>query len=183
MDETVKADIIDVLTTALNILKIREEKDVFELKKLSNRTIHDASIFQDEYSVSVAVSIYAISKIIERGGYVDKEVINILSSAKKFLLEDNTTWYRIAMKKLFEKISQLDIKLQLYIGEVINQAQIKKGSKLYEHGISLARAAEILGVSQWQLMDYLGKTQIPDETYERFGIRNRLKTARSIFGL
>ncbi len=66
MDEVVKKDILQVLSDVVDILKVEEEKDVADLRELSNHVIHDASIFQDEDSVSVAILIYSLSKVIER---------------------------------------------------------------------------------------------------------------------
>ena len=69
----------------------------------------------------------------------------------------------------------------MYIHEVINQAQIKKGCKLCEHGISIARASEVLGISQWELMHYIGKTTLIDQFSEPVNVTKRLKIARSMF--
>src|SRR3989338_2111182 len=184
MNETVKVDIVAILSNAIGILNVKEEKDVVELKELSNHVIHNASIFQDEDSISIAILVYSLSKVIERKG---KEldyngILFFLNKAKDSLLKDGIDDYRGIIKKLFVVISDMDSKLKLYIGEVINQAQIKKGSKLYEHGISLARAAEILGVSQWELMFYIGKTKISDATEEGVDVKERLKFARGLFG-
>ena len=86
----------------------------------------------------------------------------------------------IACGFLYCIISTIDSKLKLYIGEVITQAEIKKGSKLYAHGISLGRAAEVLGISQWELMFYIGKTKLID-VKGCVGVRERLNYARSLF--
>ncbi len=183
MNDTIKEDIIFILSAAIDILKVKEEKDTSELKELSNRTIHNASIFQDEDSVSIAILIYSLSKVIERE--VDElnydNILFFLEKAKDYLSKNRIDDYRKIIKRAFTVISGMDSRLKLYIEEVINQAQIKKGSKIYEHGISLARAAEILGVSQWELMFYIGKTKIIDKTKENVDVKDRLKFARGLF--
>lgn len=184
MNETIKKDILSILSGIINILRVKEEKDIVEIKELSNHTIHNASIFQDEDSVSIAILIYSLSKIIERkqGELSYNNIVRLIKTAYDFLDKNNIDSYRKTIRKLFKFISTIDTKLKLYIEEVINQAQIKKGSKLYEHGISLARASEILGVSQWELMSYIGKTKIPDVyEVERVSLKNRLNYARSLF--
>ena len=55
MDKIIKKDILSIISKTIAILKIKEEKDIIELKELSNHTIHNASIFQDEDSVSIAI--------------------------------------------------------------------------------------------------------------------------------
>lgn len=44
----------------------------------------------------------------------------------------------------------------------------------------MTQAASILGVSQWELMEYIGKTSIP-ETFERLNLKQRISIARKIF--
>jgi hypothetical protein len=181
MEELVKKDILVILKKALHYIK---KHDILLLTELSNHTIHDASIFQDKDSVSIAVIVYALSKIMEReGGRLDKKVIGSIKQAYDSLSNNNTEAYKSSIRKLFEEISKIDTKLKLYIEEVINQAEIKKGSKLYEHGISLARAAEVLGISQWELMNYVGKTKIIERTPKETDIRRRIETARKLFNI
>lgn len=182
MDEVVKRDILNVLSDVINILDVEEEKDVAELRELSNHIIHDASIFQDEDSVSIAILIYSLSKVIERReGRMDyKVLLKLITDSRRYLEQNKVDEYRKMVKKLFKFISTIDTKLKLYIEEVITQAEIKKGGKLYAHGISLGRAAEVLGISQWELMFYIGKTKIADV---RGGVKvkERLNYARSLF--
>ena len=66
MHETIKKDIISVLSKLTGILSVKDEKDVIEIRELSNHTIHNASVFQDEDSVSIAILTYSLSKIIDR---------------------------------------------------------------------------------------------------------------------
>lgn len=184
MNEIVKKDILLILSDIIKILTVKEEKDITEIKELSNHTIHNASIFQDEDSVSIAILIYSLSKIIERkqGELNYNNLLNLLKTASKHLTSDDINNYRKIINKMFKFISSVDSKLKLYIEEVINQAQIKKGSKLYEHGISMARAASILGISQWELMSYIGKTNITEIALEEpIDIKTRLKFARGLF--
>lgn len=183
MNEITKKDILFILSDSIKILKVKDEKDIIELKELSNHTIHNASVFQDEDSVSIAILIYSLSKVIERKfGEIDfNSVLSLLTSAAGSLVKDDIGEYRKAIKKLFSLISKIDSRLKLYIGEVIRQAQIKKGSQLYKHGISLARAAEILGISQWELMNYVGHTKITDAAAEAVDVKSRLNFARRLF--
>jgi len=182
MDEVVKRDILRVLSDVIGILGIEEEKDIAELRELSNHTIHNASIFQDEDSVSIAILIYSLSKVIERreGKLNYKVLLKLIIDGKRNLESNRMDVYRKTIKKLFNFISTIDNKLKLYIEEVINQAEIKKGSKLYAHGISLGRAAEILGISQWELMFYIGKTKLTD-IKGGVGVKERLNYARGLF--
>jgi hypothetical protein len=182
MNETVRKDILAAITGAIRILATKEESDFSELKELSNSTIHNASIFQDHDSISVAVIIYSISKIFERTGEVDRKVITHLKEMQRFLTEGYDHNFHRAIRNTMQHITMLDRKVGLYIEQVVQQARIKKGSKIYEHGISLARAADLLGISQWQLMDYIGKTTIQESTPPQMeDVKKRLDYARGLF--
>jgi len=183
MHEIVKKDIIAVLSDLVEVLKAKEEIDIVLIKELSNHVVHNASIFQDEDSISVAILIYSLSKIIERrkGDLSYDEVFKMLNSCISNLKNDDEELFRKSIKDIFDFIRTMDKRLKLYIHEVINQAQIKKGSKLIEHGISVARAAEVLGISQWELMRYLGNTTFIDKLSEPVHVSHRLNIARSLF--
>ena len=183
MNDTVKTDVLAILERVIEILKSKEVTDVLEIKELSDHTIHNASIFQDEDSIAIAVTIYAIYKLVDRGveGEVYTNIFHLLKQAKKFLERNKERTYRVTIKTLLKAISKQDTKLRLYVEQVIIKAKIKKSSRLFEHGISLARAAEVLGISQWELLNYVGKTQIVDKQYIRPDLRKRLNVVRELF--
>lgn len=184
MIEEVKRDILKILEETLSALRNGEYGS---LKEISNHTLHNASIFQDKDSVSVAVIIFALYKIAGRSagkdGAIPGKIIKAMQEAYDFLKNDRIDGYNKAVKSIFESISAVDMKLRMYIEEVIEQAQIKKGSKIYEHGISMARAAEILGISEWELMNYVGKTRIPEIEEEASDVKSRLSFTKGIFGV
>ncbi|MBU0535499.1 MAG: hypothetical protein KKE20_00930 [Nanoarchaeota archaeon] len=180
MEEVVKKDILTVLRELIILL---EDEEYAEIKELSNHIIHNASIFQDQDSVTAAVIIYAISKIMERTvekrSVIGNKLVSAINESITLLEKERIEEYRLAVKKLLKTISEHDDRLHFFIEEVVRQAQIKKGSKLYEHGISAAHAAEILGISQWELMSYLGKTTLGEVA--PIDIKERLEFARSLF--
>ncbi len=181
MEKEVKQDILAVLKQAIQILK---KEDYAQLKELSNHTIHNASIYQDNDSIFVAVIIYSIYKIAARciGNTIPcKGMVKVVEEAVKNLEKDNEETYQKCMKDLLKIISESDERLKLYIEEVIKQAEVKKGSELYKHGLSIAKVCELMGISHWELMSYVGKTRIADYGKETFDIRKRMDFARSIF--
>ena len=182
MNETIRKDALSTLDKVIGILRIKDEKDTQELKELSNHTIHNASVFQDDCSVSVAVVVYALSKIIERNpeklNY--NKFLKILEKARKSVANNEDYNFSLSIKELFSEISRIDNRLKAYMQEVINEAQVKKGCKLCEHGLSTARASQIMGVSQWELMKYLGNTSL-NEHSAGIDVKARVKFARGLF--
>ncbi|MCP3684880.1 MAG: hypothetical protein GY861_19635 [bacterium] len=178
MNDVVHADILNVLRECRKILK---NGDALRLRELSNHTIHNASIFQDEDSLSIAVVVYSISKILERNGIDKEKIASMFLKASFFLEKNDEKGYRKVTKDILKFISRKDSKLRIYIEEVVRQAEIKKGTGLFAHGISVAQASFLLGISQWELMNYIGKTRITDEFPEGMNVQKRLDFARGIF--
>ena len=158
------------------------------LDELSNHTIKDASILQDKDVIQVAVVVYALAKIIHRSESspelwkdISKKVIIDLENARFALEKNKEDIYKSAIRNMLKQIGKIDDKLKLYIDDVLDKARVVKGSGMYEAGVSIGRAAELLGISQWELMSYIGKTKIIERAKEFMDVINRLDFARSLF--
>ncbi len=188
LDKQIKNNLIRVLEKAINAIK---KQDYKELKQVSDETIHDATIYQEEHSISLAVLIYSLSKIHEREfhysqfrgwtGFCDN-CFKGLEQAKQKLLEDNEEEFDKILKNNIFNLIKVDEKLKKYVQDVLQSAKINKASRLYEHGISMGRTADLLGISRFELMDYIGKTYISDvKTNNTIDALTRLKFARGLF--
>ena len=180
MRPIIKEDILAVLQKVIEAIK---KEDYSALAGLSNHIIHDASVFQEDDPLTLAVLVYALSKVINR--CLDRKqacpaVAPALQKAYDALKQDDDNAYRAVIKNLLREIGEYDAQLKLYIQEVIQQARIKKAGKLHEHGISIARTAELLGLSQWELQNYIGKT-ITDIPHDGMKVTERLRRARELF--
>jgi hypothetical protein len=178
MNETIKRDIIDIIHHAIAFIKANDSSG---LKELSNHTIHNASIFQDEFSVSIAVIVYSLSKIIGDTPEHNQRFIRLLSEALRWIEADNLKRYKKTTESIMSIISSIDSEFGRFVDDVISQAQIKKGGKIYDHGISMGQAASILGISHWELMQYAGQLKGVDYKYERPDVIEKLKFTRRLF--
>jgi len=177
MNEVVRSNIIRLLNDCIAAIN---KGDSFKLKELSNNNIHNASIFQDEDSLSIGVVIYALSKVIDHM-YKKKLVVDSLRSASDALSSGNDSKYREVIRGLIKSIRIEDFRLKRFVSSVIEQAQVKKGFVLYEHGISIGRVASILGISRWELTQYLGKTHASEQSSENIPTEQRLALAKGLF--
>ena len=92
-----------------------------------------------------------------------------------------TTSHQI-LKKTKNEITNLSISLKPYIHEVLRKASINKASKIHEHGISLGQTANLLGITQWELSEYVGRKEITDRKYSQtINTRVRAKMAMEFF--
>lgn len=179
---------IQVLEDAKKALK---QDDTIAMKDLSNKTIHSASIYQDPDNVALAVVLYALSKLVERTSYrklpgwkkFEKTYISSIDKAIIALKRKDIEVYRDQLGQVREAIKGLSGNLRQYVEDVFRKASINKASRLYEHGISLAKTASILGVTVWELNQYVGQTRIADVNlaYTR-DLNSRIKLAERIFG-
>ena len=167
-----------------NIIRILEEtkvalkeKNTLKLKQLSNQTNNTASRTQDADNIAVAVIVYSLGKILERG-YVEnldivvRKIDDVIRSAKKDenLLKTN-------LKQLRAEIGKTSPRMKKYIQEVFRKASINKASKIYGHGVSMQNTAKLLGISVWELASaYEGMNQQParNQLVKRTGISHKI---------
>lgn len=174
----IKKDIIRVLNKTIDLL---QKKDYAGVLKWSDHVIRNASAYQDADSLSIAVLVYALGKVMQRcceKGEQPPDLKPGLRSMLKHMKRGDDNAFRAELKSLIDSVGKYDKKLKMYIQEVITKAKIKKASRIHKHGISIARTSELLGVSQWELQDYVGHT-VGD--YKYYGMRalDRLKHAES----
>jgi hypothetical protein len=179
-----------VLELLQNSIKALKKEEIGRIKELSNQTIHSASVYQDPDNINIAVILYALSKILERKktnnikGWNDflKCYIKCLENAVFALKRNDIEVYRDQINQISKKIDSLSGELKKYIRDIFRKAQINKASKIYEHGISMEKTARILGLSIWELNEYIGQSSSGDLslTYTK-EIKQRLKEARDIF--
>ena len=80
----------------------------------------------------------------------------LLKKARDLVMKDQLDEYYKTMSSLLKEIGETDKRIGQYIEEVIRYAMVRKGSRIYAHGISMGRVAELLGISEWELMERTG---------------------------
>ena len=187
MNSSVKKEVVEVLKASYNAVR---EDDVKAIRDESNNLIQSASLYQDESVIAVSVILYGLSKIYERSDYrgypeweeFHENVLLCLKQAYLHLINNEDAKYNSALGKLLSSIDKLGSKLKKYIKDVMDKAHISKASRFYEHGVSVGRTAKLLGVSSWDLMDYVGGTGIADvEENITQNVFKRIKFTRGLF--
>jgi len=173
-----------------NILRILEgtkialkEKDTLKLKQLSDQTNNTASRTQDADNIAVAVIVYSLGKILERGyaenlGVVVRKIDDVIRSVKK-----DGNLLNGSLKQLRAEVGKISPGMKKHIQEVFRKASINKASKIYGHGVSMENTAKLLGITVWELANYAGQTGISDAPESiTLGVRERIKIVEDIFG-
>jgi hypothetical protein len=187
MEEKVRVDVLAVLDYLGRGIS---KGDLELLKNSSDKTLHNASLYQDEDSITIAVIAYSLYKVFSRErlhgkksfGTFRNKVLNELTGAKDFLKRGDLKNYSKLVKKVLALIGKLERKFGMYITEVLQQAKIKKGGRVFEHGISAGRASQMMGINTWELRSYIGHTKLTDVTKPK-DVSVRIENVRRIFGL
>lgn len=180
-----------------NILRVLEEtknaiekKDIVWLKNLSNQTIHEASTKQDSISITIAIIVYSLSKILERTEYqkypdwkkLYQTIIDSIDGSIIAAKAKDENKLKIHLEKIRKSIGKLSGNFKKYIDEVFRKASISKASRIYEHGISMEKTAKLLGVTQYEIADYAGKTGIPNMPEGKTtDVKSRIKLVELFF--
>ena len=86
------------------------------------------------------------------------------------------------MGRIRNSLNKIEGDLGRYIKDVFKKAEINKAFKLYEHGLSTEKTAELLGVSLWDMAGYIGQSNIGDAKVAiSMPIAKRIKIAEDIF--
>ena len=181
-------NILRILRETLHLIK---EDNVYELKTLSNQTVHSATISQDADNIIVAVLVYSLGKILERSYYRKMEgwknfydtVVKNLELSIKALEKQDMESTRVYLGKIRHSLNEISGDLGQYIKDIFRKAEINKAFKLYEHGLSSEQTAELLGVSLWDLASYIGQSSIGDAKVAiSMPVAKRVQIAEEIFG-
>ncbi len=178
MQKEVCSDISSVL---LKVIKSIRENDYSEINELSNHLIHNASIFQDKFSVETSIIVYSLSKIFEKNNVPQKDfwkkTVLILKKSADYAIRNNEKKFSESMLELAVMLKKADKDFEEEIGYVLEKARVSKAGKIHEHGISLGRVAELLGISEWEAMDYIGKNS--ERKYAKEDVKKRYSNFKS----
>jgi len=182
-----KENVLRILQETLYAL---EKKDDGKIMKLSNQTINTASLTQDPDNIAVAVIVYSIGKIVGRENYRNlkgwdtfyKTILSSITNSINDIKKNDEKKFRKDFELIRNSIENLSGKLKIYVGELFRKASINKASKLYEHGISMGQTAKLLGITMFELANYIGQAGISDIPENKTSdVKSRIKLARDMF--
>ena len=182
MKEEIRKALIGFLNRLIKTLRIRNEKDIEDMKEISDEAIRQSAIHKEGDAVSFAVMVYSLYKIIKE--ISDEEYEDIateLNFARKSLQENNLGRYNKNIKTIFSLVSKSNAKIKTHLQDVLQAARIKEGVHLFKHGLSIGKAAEMMGLSTWDLLGYAGKTEYMEGHKELTSIKKRVAYTLKLF--
>ena len=128
--------------------------------------------------------IYSLDKVLEterfKSDALRARALTEIANAISALKQNNFNLYKKSVDKLISSIKSFTKKFSVYVEDVLKFAKVKKGTMMYEHGVSLGTAAKATGASKWNLMKAIGERH--EKPWEPISIETRLKVIRSLFG-
>lgn len=180
MKEVVKRGILKNLAETERILL--EHKDYEALKNLSDEAIEDVALHKDLDMISVTVMIYSLYKVVTCMLPKNKdEFLKSLRQARKALQNSKFRVYNQNIRKLFAIIKECSPKVKEHLQDVMQAARIKKGTVLLGKGLSIGQAAGLMGLSNWDLQQYAGRTPALSAPHEAIKATKRLENALRLF--
>ncbi len=184
MEEVIKKEILYDLNQAIIILEKRETKDVEELRILSDHGIEDVAVHKNLDLISITVLIYSLYKIAASIPNKDyQQLLQELRNAKNSLEKNQLGKYNAGIRTLFQLVRKCNAKVKVHLQDVMDAAKIKKSAALFEKGLSIGQAAGLMGLSNWDLQAYAGKTTALDQHEESIPAEKRMQSALALFGI
>lgn len=170
------------------IVKLFEQKKVFDLRGLSSRLIREASMQNDYAKAELGVIAYALHKIETKPHFVHspqwgevKQIItDSLYSAESAFKENDEKKFFESLKTIIQSIRKIDDELGNFAQNVYEKAKVKQASLAYSYGLSIAQAASLTGADQKEVQSYVGFTTMHDEEPEAKTITERVKELRAL---
>lgn len=184
MKEGIKKEALYDFDHVILILENRELMDVEKLKELSDHAIEDVAVLKDLDVISITVLIYSIYKVVKSLNDVDyRTLLGQLKKTRNSLQQGDYGSYNNNMKLLFDIVRRGNAQVREHLQDVMQAARIKKGTTLLEKGLSIGQAAGLMGLSNWDLQQYAGKTPVLGSHNEAVPAKLRVKKALLLFGV
>lgn len=183
---------LDMFNECMLKSEIQYHKTDYEkILALSDQMTHDASIYQKPILLKYSTLLYCIAKMLktQKSKSYSLELGKVfclfhtkLKKMKAALSKNDLKEFEKLVDQMFKLISSNDDKFNIYVQDMIHSTLIKKGSKLVQHGISIETVSELTGINQWDLYNYMGKTNYETLLDEKTRVtERRLHHAKKLF--
>lgn len=184
MKDEVRKEILNLFEEAKEAI---ETKNIKQLETLSDHTLHCTTIYGEKEAIMSAILFYSLSKILEKEKAGEEEIFKDLingmyrnvNASIKLLKQKRDKEFGKLLKESLNLIKTFDKSFSKYVQAVIEFGKIQKGTKIYEHGLSLTSVAQMLGISKWELMPKVGERK-GYKIKEKMSPEERLKLAKRL---
>lgn len=165
-----------------SIIENLEKLNIRGLRSSGGYLARKGALKESHNYLEAAAVAYALSKILQHdfpkevwGDYRTK-VLDLLRSID---VSDDTD-VEMKLDQTLEVIGEFDSKTGKFSQNLRERSRINKATTAYSSGLSIGKAAQLSGVTEWHIMAYSGSTRLSDEIGVTKEISERLKKAREV---
>ena len=166
-----------------------KQANVAQLRLLGSEIAEESFVTGSPRLVELAAACYSLSKFLEKH-YItgsnkwkafEKKALERLANAGRLTKIGREEDAEAEIDSMIEDITDFSEQMSRFQVDVVTKARIKIATDSYAHGASLGRACQLAGVNKSLVLNYIGVTRLSDK-YETLNVRERLASARKIFG-
>ncbi|MFA5126144.1 MAG: hypothetical protein WC462_04030 [archaeon] len=165
------------------VLRLFDEKKVFDLRGISNRLIREAAMSNDYAKAELGVIAYALHKLESKEhfvrnpkwGKVKQSISQHLLEAENAVKNNEQAKFLNALKTVIQSITNIDNELGNFAQNIYDKAKVKQASLAYSYGLSIEQSSALTGADQKELQSYIGFTTMHDDEPETKNISQRVK--------
>ena len=111
--------------------------------------------------------VYSLSKVFQRESYTSMQgwqhfYDTLMKSLTDIQHIDDCDALLEKVGEVRQSLNEIDGNLGTYIQDVFRKAEINKAFKMYEHGLSGSKIAQLLGISLWDFASYMGSSHMTE---------------------
>lgn len=167
-----------------------ESSAALDLRQISNDSLTEAAMRNDEVVCRISVIAYCLHKFLSKEHVQDSKrwpkirgtILSQLDSSIRFLEKAKMKEFEGQLDRIGAAVRKADAEMGYFVQNLYDKAKVKQASAAYGLGMSLNQAAALAGANKKDLLNYIGITKMHDEMPSEIGIRERLKTLSKALG-
>ena len=157
-----------------------------ELRDIFSTSTSTFAIYQTKVWFSISLISYTLSKMLQKPRLeqaLDKNsdrISEALGQAAAFYKMGKGAECQQALDKVLEQIQGVETQDRRFISDLVTKSRTKIAALLYAQGLSLDTAVGLTGAERNEVLNYSGKTMMPDRMGKTLSERDRLAYARKL---
>jgi len=175
--------------TILRLNKAFIKGNPHELREVTSSSTSSFAIYQKKVWLSLALISYTLSKIVEKPRYEKLASRGTrFSEAVSEGLQKAAALYRLGkeavcqqeLDDVVQQIQNMESKDMRFLSNLIVKGRTKVAATMYAQGLSLDTVVELTGAERNEVLNYSGKTTMPDRMGRTLSARDRMAYARKL---
>jgi len=175
--------------TILRLNKAFTKGSPHELREVTNQSTSNFAIYQAKIWLSLALISYTLSKIVEKPRYeklaskgtkFSDSVSNGLQKAAALCKLGKVADCQAELDDVIQKIQTMESRDARFLSNLIVKGRTKVAATMYAQGLSLDTVVELTGAERNEVLNYSGKTTMPDRMGRTLSASERMAYARKL---